>query len=498
MATELQTERCRRLLEQLPEPKALWKWMLWCTEIPRTSGNTAQIRNKLAAVAKEWGLEYAIDAAKNIKIVKPASPGYESAPTVCLQAHQDIVGAHDPSVRPTYDMMTEPVWPIIKGEWLASEGTSLGADDGMGIATALAILENKTIPHPKIEFLCTEDEEVGTTGAQGLEASFLCPKTKYIINLDSEDKNALCLGSAGGANIAISIPIKREPIVDGVPLLVSVSGLSGGHSGVDIHLHRANAFKLVARMLLSAWDTGFSLAHLTGGSARNAIPRACDATVVVPAANVDKFKAEVIAVSKMLEMEYQTQEPTGIHLVIKPLDTAPIPLTRQHSRTIFNLWKLAPCHPMRMSAEISGLVETSMATTLVEWTEDSFKAIGLARTSRDSQWHEIEQHMQAITDLVGGSLSITGKYPGWLPVPTSRLAKVAQATHSTLFGKACRVYAIHAGLECGIFLEKLPNCEAISIGPEVKNPHSPSEICEIASGAELLHWVVAILKDLQN
>jgi len=293
------------------------------------------------------------------------------------------------------------------------------------------------------------------------------------------------------------LPIKREA-VEGVTLSVSVSGLSGGHSGCDIHLHKANAFKLISRLLLSAWDTEFSLVNLTGGSARNAIPAKAEAVIRIPAANVEKFKTVLHNIAKIIETEYVTHETKGINMAITELPIAPTPVTRRDTRNILNLWKIAPSHPLRMSPDMNDLVESSCATTLVKWGESTFGVLALARTNRESQWHEIEQHMQAIADFVGGKVTFSGKYPGWLPVPNSRLSIIAQETHKSLFGAPCRVYAIHAGLECGILLEKLPHCEAISIGPEVKSPHSTYERCEIASGGELLHWVVNILKELKN
>eukprot|EP01105_Mastigella_eilhardi_P026830 TRINITY_DN7937_c0_g1_i1.p1 TRINITY_DN7937_c0_g1~~TRINITY_DN7937_c0_g1_i1.p1 ORF type:complete len:513 (-),score=109.02 TRINITY_DN7937_c0_g1_i1:716-2227(-) len=500
----LHTERCKKLLEQFKGMKNeaptadLWKWMLWCAEIPRGSGHTEKMRAALLEVAKKLELEANVDEALNVKIVKPATAGYENAPTVCLQAHQDIVNAHDPAIRPTYDPLNDPVWPYIEDGWLYAQGTSLGADDGMGIATAMYILERKDLAHPKLEFLCTADEETTTSGAEGLKGDFLCPKTKYIVNLDSEDKEALCLGSAGGGDCTISIPIKREALA-GTTLKVVVTGLSGGHSGSDIQLSKANAFKIVARLLLSAWETGFVLQDMTGGSAPNAIPRAATATVVLPSANVEKFKSVVEEAGKMIALEYITQEPHGLGLTVTACDTPALPpATRACTKTILNFWKLAPSHPLRMSSEMSGMVETSCATTLFHMYPDRAEALSHARTSRDSQWHELEQYMHALADLAGGSLTITGKYPGWLPQPKSSLSLAAQSAHEVVFSKPCRVYAVHAGLECGIFLMKLPHCEAISIGPQVENPHSPSERCLISSGSELLKWVVAILKNLKQ
>eukprot|EP01105_Mastigella_eilhardi_P009067 TRINITY_DN2158_c1_g1_i1.p1 TRINITY_DN2158_c1_g1~~TRINITY_DN2158_c1_g1_i1.p1 ORF type:complete len:523 (-),score=141.90 TRINITY_DN2158_c1_g1_i1:56-1516(-) len=484
------------------EPRAFWKWMLWCTEIPRPSGHTELMRQRLKEAAAQLGLEYFEDKVHNVKLVKKATPGYENAPTVCLQAHQDIVAAHDPALRPVYDPTKDPVFPYVKDGYLCSQGSTLGADDGMGIATCMYILESKDIPHGKIEFLCTDDEEVGTSGAQGLEASFFCPKTKYIINVDSEEENALCLGSAGGANITLHMPLARETCrIVTVPLVVSVSGLSGGHSGSDIHLYKANAFKVVARLLLAAWDTEFVMEHLEGGSARNAIPRRAAATVVVPAANKEKFISAVQQAAKIMDAEYATHELHGIGAVVRDADAErPLgtPLTRTCTRAVLNLWKLIPCNPLRMSAEISGLVESSSAATLCTMKTDAMDILSLARTSRDSQWHDIEQQMQALADFVGGTMTVANKYPGWLPLPSSTLSQIAQSTHQELFGKQCRVYAVHAGLECGIFLKKLPHCEAISIGPQVEHAHSCSECCLISSGPALVRWVTCILEKLSK
>eukprot|EP01105_Mastigella_eilhardi_P009068 TRINITY_DN2158_c1_g2_i1.p1 TRINITY_DN2158_c1_g2~~TRINITY_DN2158_c1_g2_i1.p1 ORF type:complete len:539 (-),score=127.60 TRINITY_DN2158_c1_g2_i1:35-1414(-) len=457
-------------------------------------------------MAARLGIALTSGEVCNVKLVKPATPGCETLPTVCLQAHQDIVKAHDSRIRPIYNHQTDPVLPCLKDGWLCAEGTSLGADNGAGIATALYVLECINQPHGKIEFLCTDYEEVGMLGVKGLSPSFLCPATKYIINLDSEEAEAICLGCSGAGNITLTIPVQREASgSDRVVVKIGISGLSGGHSGWDIHLSKANALKLLARLLLSAWDTGFVLSRVEGGSARNAIPRNATATVLVPRARLTHFRDVIEETAKMLEAEYTTQEPCGIGLSFSECSSSSSSsssssdgLTRASTRTVLSALKTCPSQPLRMSAEMPGLVETSCTTTLCSTKQDHVELLAMARTNRESQWQDIEQYMQALSDFIGGTMTITDKYPGWLPQPVSTLCKVAQQCHMEVTSKPCRLYAVHAGLECGILLGKFPRCEAISIGPKAENPHSCNERLLVKSVPHVMQWVCRILEVIQT
>jgi dipeptidase D len=484
--------------------------MLWCTEIPRGSGNLAGIRSALGAVADQLGLTHAQDAAGNVKIVKPATPGYEASATVVIQAHMDMVVISDEAVRPGFAGEKDCVIPYVENGWLRARGTSLGADDGMGIAMCLTILELPAgaAQHPKIECLFTADEETTMVGAEGLTGSFLCPNARHLINVDSEDKNKLCLGCAGGVNAVLSLPVKRDAALaqGAAALSINLAGFSGGHTGVDILKGKANALKVLARLLLhvlaersAVGISALNLIDFQGGKASNAIPASAMAVVSVrPASAVDSLTAALRRHFEVVVEEFQPIEPASVTLQVTPQAQADLaPLVEADTEKVLHFWCLAPCEPLRMSPTMAGFVETSCAITLSKIRDNVAEFQGLARTSRETQFAAIEHRLAALATLSGASLHLSNRFPGWLPQPSSSLAMAAVAAHQTVAGFPCEVYSVHAGLECGFLLQKYPAMDAVSIGPQIENPHCPDERCEIASGEQTFAWLLEILRLLK-
>eukprot|EP00727_Mastigamoeba_balamuthi_P009547 m51a1_g5214 hypothetical protein (510) ;mRNA; f:252634-254470 len=504
----LRTKHCQDLLAAIgAEPRALFHWMLWCTEIPRPSGSTAQMRDALVEVAKRMGLEHATDAAGNVRIAKKATPGYESAPGVVLQAHIDMVAVSD-AERPSFAPETDAVHPYVAeadgSRWLRARGTSLGADDGMGIAMMLALLESPTARHPRLACVFTNDEETTMSGVGGLTPAFI-GDAKYLINCDSEDAGVLCLGCAGGASVDYTMPVTRSAVAPGTAALrLRLSGLSGGHTGVHIHCGRANALRTLARVLLHACGgrhAGARLASLVGGTATNAITSSAEAVVVLPAEQAARASELAAAEFEAWRTEYRSVEPVArVALEVEELAQAPADaVSAEETRRVLHFWTLAPNEPLRMSPDIAGFVESSCAFTMCELPAGAHQAVfrGLARTSRDSQWTAIEQRLHALAELVGAEVSFTDRFPGWLPQPASQLAKSAVAAYERISGgRRPEVLSVHAGLECGFILQIMPHIEAISIGPQVEHPHSTEERCRIDSCTEAYNWLVEILASL--
>ena len=473
------------------EPAALWSYFAELSRIPRESKNEAAAGKFVVRVAKELGLAHEQDAAGNIVVRKPAAAGYESRASVCLQGHLDMVCVARPGHR--HDFARDPITLTREGGWVTAVGTTLGADNGIAVATSLAIMADRSLEHGPLELLFTVDEETGLTGARELSGALL--RSRTLMNLDSEDEGVLTVGCAGGADTIGTWALAADPAPKGtVALDVRVTGLKGGHSGVEIHTQRGNAIKLLARVLRELDALGARLARLEGGSKRNAIPAEALATVCVPKAKAAEASALATGLREAFRAELAAIEP-GLDVLVGPAAKKPSrvyrrALQRQTLRTLGAL----PHGVVRMSDAIPGLVETS---TNVAVLAQSPRALTLATSQRSlvaSAMAEMVATVKAVLALGGAAISGTDPYPGWKPNMASPILRLAVDTYRDLYGREPRVEAIHAGLECGIIGEKVPGMDMVSLGPTIKGAHSPDERVEVAAVEKFWEYLLAILK----
>ena len=473
------------------EPKLLWKHFDEIRKIPHCSKHEDKIRNYILDFAKQHGLKSKTDKPGNVVISKPASSGMEDRPVVILQSHMDMVCEKNSDV--DHDFTKDPIKLKLKGDILTADGTTLGADDGIGVATTLAILEDKTLKHGSIEALFTVDEETGLTGAFALESDMLTGK--IMLNIDSEDFGVITVGCAGGGDSKISLPLKTQPTVENVvSMLIKISGLRGGHSGVDAQEQRGNAVKLLARIL---WKTSqnhdFYLTDIKGGDKHNAIPRESNAKVSISSTDRNKFISDLKAEEKDILEEIKPIDPNFKMEIedIEKLDTA---LGKDSQVKLSNLLHGLPHGVDKMSYDIPGLVETS--TNLATVSLDGNNAlIGLSsRSSIMSALQDFRDRIHAIATLSGAKVTEETPYPGWKPNLKSNLLALSKKIFKEMYGEEPTVEAIHAGLECGIIGEKFPGMDMISIGPTIKYPHSPEEQVHISTVDKFYKYVLKILE----
>ena len=473
------------------EPKLLWKHFDEIRKIPHCSKHEDKIRNYILDFAKQHGLKSKTDKPGNVVISKPASSGMEDRPVVILQSHMDMVCEKNSDV--DHDFTKDPIKLKLKGDILTADGTTLGADDGIGVATTLAILEDKTLKHGSVEALFTVDEETGLTGAFALKSDMLTGKIMF--NIDSEDFGVITVGCAGGGDSKISLPLKTQPTVGNVvSMLIKISGLRGGHSGVDAHEQRGIAVKLLARIL---WKTSenhdFYLTDIKGGDKHNAIPRESNAKVSISSTDRNKFISDLKAEEKDILEEIKPIDPNFKMEIedIEKLDTA---LGKDSQVKLLNLLHGLPHGVDKMSYDIPGLVETS--TNLATVSLDGNNAlIGLSsRSSIMSALQDFRDRIHAIAMLSGAKITEETPYPGWKPNLKSNLLALSKKIFKEMYGEEPTVEAIHAGLECGIIGEKFPGMDMISIGPTIKYPHSPEEQVHISTVDKFYKYVLKILE----
>jgi len=489
--------------EKLLQPASLWKWFLRVTEIPRGSGHVQLIAEEIMAIAKKMGLEARKDSTGNVCVAIPASPGLEELPKAIVQCHMDMVIAHDPKVRPDFDGEKDGIIPELRGDdgFLYAKGTSLGGDDGIGIATCLALMENMPFKHSGVDCLFTVDEETSMDGATAVRPELLSKGVKYLINVDSEDDGMLCLGSAGGEDLIVRAKPERVPTdaAKDVAVTVTVSGLAGGHTGCEIDKYRANGLKLLCTVLHTAGNgIGARISKLNGGEYNNAITNKASCIVVLPRDKLEQYRKGLSDIFEVYRNDYsEIEKSEEMKLVVEEESALPATsLSAQDTANVLHFWILAPCMPLRMSPSIKGFVESSCAWCLGRIDENGLEFNGLARTSRESSWNMLESGAAALAAIVKGELELTGKFPGWLPEPNSTLAKVSVAAHEHVAKKPPVVYSVHAGLECGIIMDSVPGLEAISIGPLVQSPHSTAERVGINTVQVYFDWVCEILRRL--
>ena len=475
------------------EPRSVWRHFDEILKIPRGSKNEKAMREFVVGLAKKNGLEYKTDKVGNVVIKVPASPGCERAPITILQSHLDMVNDKNSDVK--HDFNKDPIIPRRAGEYLNASGTTLGSDNGIGVAAALSLMDDKSVRHGPLELLFTIDEETGLTGAGNLGPGLL--DGKRLINLDTEEEGALYVGCAGGAGTDITLPLKsvRAPKTM-VALKLGVVGMKGGHSGVDIHLQRGNASKLLARELYRAMrnKVAFNLASFAGGNKHNAIPREAFATVVLPAKNRKKFEEAVNAEVTNVVDEYRTADPE-IKVTIQQTKAKEMWDAKSTAKVIALVHAL-PHGVLSMSNDIPGLVETSTNVAVITSGKNKLAIHCSTRSSVAPALTAARDRIQAIAEFAGAKAKETEGYPGWKPNLNSQVLKVAQETHKKLFGKDPAIKAIHAGLECGIIGEKYPGMDMVSLGPQIEFPHSPDERVKIKSVADFYRLLTGTLERL--
>ena len=472
-------------------PQALWRHFDRILTIPRGSKEEGRMREYVIGVAEAAGLEHATDQAGNVVVRKPGSAGHEQAAVTILQSHLDMVNEKHSDV--AHDFATDAIRPRQEGDWLYATGTTLGADNGIGVAAMLAILEAKDLVHGPLELLFTIDEETGLTGASELDASLL--KGRRLINLDSEEEGTVTVGCAGGAGTVLRLDLEQAAASSGAVMAVALRGLHGGHSGIDIHLQRGNAVKLLARVLHAALQkVPFRLAALAGGNKHNAIPREAAATLIVEG-DAGAVRAAIDAEFRDLRAEYAKAEP-GMELSVKDAARPDGAWSEATSRRVLHLLEALPHGVVAMSLDIDGLVETStnVATCAVQ---DGRLVVGCStRSSVASALRAVRRQIHAVAELAGADVEQGHGYPGWKPDLDSKLLAVVQEVHAQVHGKAGEVVAVHAGLECGIIGEKSPGMDMISFGPQIEHPHSPNERVHVASVGRFYDLLTATLRRL--
>ncbi|PSW24042.1 cytosol nonspecific dipeptidase [Photobacterium swingsii] len=474
-------------------PQPVWQFFDQICSIPHPSKHEEQLAQHIIQFAQGEGLEVRRDDVGNVFIKKPATAGMEDRKGVVLQAHIDMVPQKNEDT--DHDFLQDPIQPFIDGKWVTAKGTTLGADNGMGMAACLAVLASKDVEHGPLEVLLTIDEEAGMTGAFGLKEGWL--EGDILLNTDSEQEGEVYMGCAGGVDGSITVDITREDApADHQAVKLVLKGLKGGHSGCDIHTGRGNANKLLGRFLFShAEELGLRLASFTGGSLRNAIPREANAVVTVPAANVDKLNSLFSYYQELLTAELGRVE-TDITLFTEQAELPANVFATADQTRLLSVLNACPNGVIRMSDDIAGVVETSLNVGVITTEEDKVTILCLIRSLIDSGRSNVEGMLKAIAQLAGAQCEFSGAYPGWKPDADSEVMKLFRETYNDIYGRTPNIMVIHAGLECGLFKEPYPNMDMISFGPTIKFPHSPDEKVQIETVALFWEQMVAILKNI--
>ena len=473
------------------EPRLLWKHFLELARIPRGSGSEAAAARYVADTARAMGHAVVLDEAGNVVIRKNAAPGRENMPGVIFQAHVDMVCEKNEGTR--HDFLKDPIEVYRDGDLLRARGTTLGADNGIGVAAALAILESAGIKHGPLEVLITVDEETGLTGANKFRGGIL--QGKYLLNLDSEEEGVLTIGCAGGIDTIVTRTLNlkgSDPLKKAYRL--KVHGLRGGHSGVDINRGRGNSICMLARTLYRLIpELGLDIASIDGGNKRNAIPREAFAVVLAAPDQESALSAAVSACSAELRQAFGAFDP-GVAISFEQVDTPAKVMSVADAWAVVSFLFTAPHGVVAMSPDIEGLVQTSINLGVIETKEDKVEVIFLSRSSMESCKKDIASRIAALASLSGMGCTHTGSYPGWKPDAGSSLVKTLSGLYERMYGTPMSVKAMHAGLECGIIGEKYPGMEMVSIGPNMWDVHTPEENVSISSSARFLDFLKAIIE----
>jgi len=475
-------------------PRLLWKHFAKILTIPHCSGSEKALGDYVLSVAKSLNLPGKRDKVGNVLVSKPATAGRDSAVGVILQGHLDMVCEKNSDK--VHDFCKDPILPDIKGEWVYAQGTTLGADNGIGLAAALAVMEDKTLVHGPMEFLFTVDEETGLTGANKIQKGFLVGKK--LLNLDSEDEGTFTIGCAGGADSELVLPAERKKTASKNLYRLHITGLRGGHSGLDINQGRGNAIKLLARMLGQAQATArFELISLEGGSKHNAIPREAVAVVACPPIQVRSLAVALKKAFDKIAIEYKAVEAEAKYS-FEPAAGKDFALTQGCQRVFLDFLLAVPHGVISMHPEIAGLVETSTNLAIVRTGKKELEVLCSTRSSVASALEAARDIIKSVCALAGAKAEFKNGYPGWMPNLASPLLKHLKEIYAKTFGKEAEIVAVHAGLECGIIGEKFPGMDMISFGPTMKNPHSPEEHVHIGSVEKFWTFLTTALSELSK
>lgn len=479
-----------RVLENL-EPRKVFYYFEDICNIPHGSGNLDGISSYLAEFARERGLFHVRDASNNVIIVKEASAGYEDVPPMILQGHMDMVAVRKNDC--DIDLEKDPLRLKVDGDFVCAEGTSLGGDDGIAVAYILALLDADDISHPRIEAVITTDEETGMEGATAIDLSML--QAKRMLNIDSEEEGILLTSCAGGMRTDCHIPVKTEFNKDGVFLEIMAGGLLGGHSGTEINKERANAIKLLGLTLQQVQKrVPFRLVQIDGGEKDNAIPREAHAVVCLKESEKNIFIGELERIESEEKNENKSKEK-GLFIKGSEVSLSSRPVFDADStERVLSFLALLPNGVMAMSADIEGLVETSLNIGVLKTCGSEVVASAAIRSAIETAKHKINLQVDTLTKLLGGYTETHGEYPGWQYDPDSKLRADMVRIYREMFGKDARVEALHAGLECGIMISKIPGLDCVSYGPNIYDIHTTEEKLSISSTARMWDYLLEILK----
>ncbi len=471
------------------KPKQLWNKFEDLNAVPRPSKKEERIIQFVKEFGEHLKLDTYVDKIGNVIIKKAATPGFENRKTVILQSHLDMV--HQKNAATDFDFDTQGIISYVDGDWVKAKGTTLGADNGIGAASMLAILESNDIEHPNLECLFTIDEETGMTGAFNLETGIL--EGKILLNLDTEDHDEFSIGCAGGVDTNVTYEYTTTiPSESAKAYQIVIKGLKGGHSGVDIDLERGNANKIMNRFMVGMEQYGLQISEINGGSLRNAIPRESFAVITIE--NED-YLAKFESIAKKIKAEYINTDPDmSIEIISteKPKEVMAMGDVEKLTNAILAVHNGV----YKMSTFIANLVETSSSLARIIVKNGVFEMQSLQRSSVESAKEDVAATVGAPFKLIGANVEHTGSYPGWEPNPKSEILELMETKYTASFGEKPKVTAIHAGLECGLLGKKYPNVDMISFGPTIRNPHSPDEKCNIPSVLKFWEFLKDILKDI--
>lgn len=475
------------------EPKNLWNKFADLNAVPRPSKKEERVIEFMLKFGKSLGLETFKDDIQNVIIRKPATPGMENRKGIVLQSHLDMV--HQKNNDTNFDFDTQGIEMLIDSDWVKAKGTTLGADNGIGVATIMAILESKEIAHPAIEALFTIDEETGMTGAMNLKGGIL--SGEILLNLDTEDDTELDIGCAGGIDVTAKRKYTTEKTNDGVTSYkIRVKGLNGGHSGMDIHKGLGNANKIMNRLLYRAYENfGMRVSEISGGSLRNAIPRESESIVVVPAKSDEEFKKAFARITSEIRFEFKTTEK-NLNIELEVYATPERVMDIHSQREIISAIYTAHNGVYRMSADIANLVETSNNVARVIVKDGEITIMCLTRSSVETSKYDLAEALKCSFELASCEVTLTGSYPGWTPNVNSPILEVMVNLYEKMNKEKPKVVACHAGLECGILGKNYPRMDMISFGPTIKGAHSPDERVNITSVQKYWLYVLEILKNI--
>ncbi len=475
------------------EPKQLWNKFADLNAVPRASKKEEQVIAFMKDFGKKLNLETIEDEVGNVIIKKPATSGMEDRETIVMQSHLDMV--HQKNADTHFDFETQGIEMFVDGDWVRAKGTTLGADNGLGVATIMAILESTDISHPAIEALFTIDEETGMTGAMGLKGGLL--EGKILLNLDTEEDDEIGVGCAGGVDVTATRTYNEEETPEfKIGFSVIVKGLQGGHSGMQIHEGLGNANKILNRLLFDGFENfGLRISEIDGGSLRNAIPRESKAIVAIDAIHEEAFKAEMTELANEIKAELKTMEP-DLAIVVSETETPKKIMDLGVQEGLTRALYAALNGVYRMSADIPDLVETSNNIARVIVKDGHITIACLTRSSVESSKWDLANMLRATFELTGCEVAFSGDYPGWKPNMDSAILKVLDSLYEKMNGQKAHVAACHAGLECGILGQNYPEMDMISFGPNIKGAHSPDERAQISSVQKYWKFVLEILKQI--